>query len=154
MYCPLFLPFAGGGRMSSMLCVCNPVMPVHGKPSWVYLMVLKTIQFSYTIQFVKRLPRFNCGLCAVHQRDVYIQESKTFLRKVRQIIANGKSQTGFYSSYFLVPKKSDLFKKFRWRHKVDVSQIVVLPVKTNWFMIYYWFITKSRIQHFSALGRR
>lgn len=116
--------------MSSMLCVCNPVMPVQA------LMGISDGVKDDTVQLYNPICKATASfqlwsVCGSPAGCVHTGIQNFLAKGATEIIANGKSQTGFYSSYFLVPKKSDLFKKFRWRHKVDVSQIVVLPVKTN-----------------------
>ncbi len=71
--------------------------------------VLQTIQKGYQIQFGSRPPRFMGVLStevAPQQVLVIEQEIKTLLEKgAIEYVPHSNRETGFYSQYFIVPKK-------------------------------------------------
>ncbi len=71
--------------------------------------VLRTVERGYRIQFGSRLPQFNgvnSTLVDHEQALVMEQEVVTLLRKEAiEMVPPHERESGFYSRYFIVPKK-------------------------------------------------
>ncbi|XP_048037449.1 uncharacterized protein LOC125262674 [Megalobrama amblycephala] len=95
-------------------CYANPATQLNFLAEWKLLpniskWVLLTIKEGYKIQFGSRPPRFNGVLPTVvtpEQSLVMEQEVATLLRKgAIERVPPPSNQSGFYSRYFIVPKK-------------------------------------------------
>ncbi len=79
--------------------------PIPSVSDWV----LKIIERGYSFQFARRLPVFR----GVVQTSVHDNESHVLQAEVQTLLSNGavetvplaNSESGFYSRYFLIPKK-------------------------------------------------
>lgn len=79
------LTIAGAGRISSMLCVCCPIIPANGKPSQVYQIGVK----GDTIQLYNPICKATASLQLwsvlwIHQWDVSISHTKIHTKIIIQ----------------------------------------------------------------------
>jgi hypothetical protein len=118
-----------------------------GVSSWV----LRTIRFGYTLQFCRNPPCFNGVFPTVvdsaTQASVLQQEiSSLLLKGAIEEITPGETERGFYSRYFLVPKKGgglrpilDLrrlnFALYKGKFKMLTLKAIISQIRPgDWFV--------------------
>ncbi len=71
--------------------------------------VLGIIKWDYTLQFAQRPPRFGDMVCtSVQHSNFHVLHAKVMsllAKGAMEMVSPAKSESGFYSRYFLVPKK-------------------------------------------------
>ena len=96
-----------------------PLVPlVRSLGAWLALpkpsrWLIRTVRLGYAIQFARRPPKFNGVLetsVAVRDASVLREEIAVLLAKdAIEPVPPAEMRTGFYSPYFIVPKKSGGF---------------------------------------------
>ncbi len=111
------------------LTVCSPPRPLSqfteawqalpGVSEWV----MKSIKNGYTLQFFRRPPRFNGVLMSTvreQNASVLREEIHNLLaRRAVETVPLTDHESGFYSRYFLVPKKDSGLRPTRGRRMVE-----------------------------------
>lgn len=136
---------------------CNTPLPLsHFFPEWERLQgvspwILRTVRFGYTLQFCRNPPRFNgifptvvnsATQASVLQREI----SSLLLKGAIEEVPAEETEQGFYSRYFLVPKKGgglrpilDLrrlnFALFRGKFKMLTLKAIISQIRPgDWFV--------------------